>query len=157
MGYVAVPCSSFIILLSTGCDSGGPLPSFQRFPNGTPVASSTCVGVQPKKENENETSSSVNDCLAEPAATASAATLGADEARFKHQALSDPGTGFDLCRAVLAHNFEFGVSLRWSSRLALALACTQPECALHSACQSTEPATANGQQRTGILAVHPPQ
>ena len=135
-----MPCSSFIILLSTGCDSGSPPPSFQRFPNGTPVASSTSVGVQPKKENDNETNSSVKDCLAESAATASSATLGADKARFKHQALSDPGTGLHLCRAVLAHNFEFGVSLRWSSRLGLTLVCRNQSSLCKKSCLPAKPA-----------------
>lgn len=120
-------CSSFIILLSIECDSSGPLLSFQCFPDGTPVASSICVGIQPKKENSNEASINVRDCLAESAATASSATLGADQARFKHHALFDTGTGFHRCRALLAHNYELGISLRWSSGLALTVARKKPE------------------------------
>ena len=97
-----------------------------------------------KKKNSNEASVNVRDCLAESATNASSATLGADQARFKHHALFDPRTGFHLCRAVLAHNYELGISLRWSSRLALTVVRKKPEFVLHSVMPAREGPTANG-------------
>jgi hypothetical protein len=68
--------------------------SFQRLPDGELCALFLCVGVQ-REENDNDAHGSIRGCLAEPETTSTAATLGADQARFRNSSLSGSGIGFE--------------------------------------------------------------
>ncbi len=92
--------------------------SFQWLPDGAPFAWFSCVGIQPKKENDNDAKCNRRDCLAESETTSTSATLGANQAGFGNRSLSDSGTCFHLSRLVLDRHVEFRNSFRWSSRVA---------------------------------------
>jgi len=69
--------------------------SSQWFSYGEPVALLSRVGVQPKKENDNDTNNNnFSDRLAESETTPTSATLGADQTGLRNDSICGLGTGF---------------------------------------------------------------
>lgn len=105
--------------------------------------------------------------MAESFAILSSAPLGTDQARFEKCAIFNPGTGFDLRRAVLAHNFEPGICLGWSSRVAARWCAENPDspCTVRKAGESPSDSASdcrpdrrpNASGQACSLAVHPTQ
>jgi hypothetical protein len=93
--------------------------SFQWLPYGEPVALLSRVGVQPKKENDNDTNNNFSDRLAESETTSTSATLGANHAEFRNGSLCGQGTRFYVGRFILDRYVELGNHCWRSRRLAL--------------------------------------
>jgi hypothetical protein len=93
--------------------------SFQRFPNGPRLAWLSCVGIQPKRENDNGANGNVRDCLAESETTSTPATLGADQSEFREDSLCGSGTCFHFSWIILDRYVELGNHCWRSRRLAL--------------------------------------